>query len=86
MKRSNIVFHLIPLDYALIEKNELLVVKNIFPLNFAKYVSFSEVQKNSLLIFTADFSNLGVYSKSVTKSLYGSILVSEGISNLVCYL
>ena len=33
-----------------------------------------------LLIFGTDFSKLGVYSKSVTKTLYWTFLVSEGIS------
>ena len=64
----------------------ILVVKNIFPLNFAKYLSYSEVQKNRmLLIIGTDFRKLGVYSKSVTKSFYGKFLVSEGIFKLVCY-
>ena len=36
-----------------------------------------------LLITGIDFSKLGVYSKSVTKSLYGTFLVSEGIFKLV---
>ena len=73
-------------NYVLIEKIEILVVKNIFLLNFAKYLSFSEVQnKSHVVIFRTDFSKLGVYSKSVTKWLYGRFLVSEGIFNLVCY-
>ena len=29
-----------------IEKNEILVMKNISPLNFAKYLRYSEAQKN----------------------------------------
>ena len=33
-------------NYVLIEKNEILVVQNISPLNFAKYLTYSEVQKN----------------------------------------
>ena len=86
MKRSNIVIHVISCDYVLIEKIEILVVKNIFPLNLLKYLSFSEVQKqNHVVILGTDFSKLGVYSKSVTKSLYGKFLVSEGIFSLVCY-
>ena len=86
MKRSNIVIHVISCDYVLIEKIEILVVKNIFPLNFAKYLSFPEVQKKShVVIFGTDFSKLGVYSKSVTKSLCERFLVSEVIFNLVCY-
>ena len=61
-------------------------MKNIFLLNFAKYLSFSEVQnKSHVAIFGTDFSKLEVYCKSVTKSLYGRFLVSEGIFNLVCY-
>ena len=59
---------------------------NISPLNFAKYLSYSDVEKNrNVLIIGTDFSKLGVYSKSVTKSLYGKFLVSEGIFKLVCY-
>ena len=38
-----------------------------------------------LLIIGTDLSKLGVYSKSVTKSLYGKFLVSEGIFKLVYY-
>ena len=38
-----------------------------------------------LLIIGIDFSKLGVYSKSVTKSLYVKFLVSEGIFKLVFY-
>ena len=37
------------------------------------------------LILGTDFSKLGVYSKSVTKTLYGKFLVSEGIFKLVCH-
>ena len=61
-------------------------MKNISPSNFTKYLSFSEVQKNRMVLtFGTDFSKLGVYSKSVTKSLYGTFLVSEGIFKLVSY-
>ena len=38
-----------------------------------------------LLIFGTDFSKLAVYSKSITKALYGEFLVNEGIFKLVCY-
>ena len=42
-------------------KNWDLVVKNISPLNFAKYLSYSEVQKiGMLLIIGTNFSKLGV--------------------------
>ena len=59
--------------------------ENISPLNVAKYLSYSEVQKNrNVGIFGIDFSKLGVYSKSVTKTFYGRFLVSEGIFKLVC--
>ena len=40
---------LLPFDKArnnLIEKIEIRAVKNIFPLDFAKYLSYSELQKN----------------------------------------
>ena len=37
-------------NYVLIEKNEILVVKNIPPLNFAKYLSYSEVKKNRNIV------------------------------------
>ena len=33
-----------------IEKIEILVMKNISPLNFAKYLSYSEAQKNSNVV------------------------------------
>ena len=73
-------------NYVLIEKIEILVVKNIFLLNFAKYLSFSEVKnKSHVVIFGTDFNKLRVFSKSVTKSLQMRFLVSEGILNLVCY-
>ena len=72
-------------NYVLIEKNEILVVQNISPLNFAKYLTYSEVQKNRNIVNNWNrFSKVGVYSKSVTKLLYGKFLVSEGIFNLVC--
>ena len=59
-------------------------MKNIFPLNFAKYPSYSEVQKNRNVVNNwKRFQQ--VYSKFVTKSLYGKFLVSEGIFKLVCY-
>ena len=50
-------------------------------LNFAKYLSFSEEQKNSkLLMFRSDFRKKGVCSKSVTKMLcQKKFLVSECI-------
>ena len=53
-------------------------------LNFAKYLSYSEVQKNRNVLGT-DFRKLGNYSKPVTKSFYGNFLVGEGIFKLVCY-
>ena len=37
-------------NYVLIEKNEILVVQSISPLNFAKYLSYSEVQKNRNIV------------------------------------
>ena len=37
-------------NYVLIEKNEILVVQNISPLNFAKYLTYSEVQKNRNIV------------------------------------
>ena len=61
-------------------------MKNISPLKFARYLSYSEIQKNRNDVITGtDFSKLGVYSKYVTKSLNGKFLVSEGIFILVCY-
>ena len=45
MKRSYHSHSFISCDYVLIEKIEMLVVKDISPLNFAKNLSFSEVQK-----------------------------------------
>ena len=60
--------------------------KNIL-LDFAIYLSFSEVQKNSkLLMFRSDFRNKGLCSKSTTKMLYqNKFLVSDCIFKLVGY-
>ena len=62
-------------------------MKNISPLDFANYLSYSEVQKNRkvVIMFGSNFSKLGVCSKSVTKTLYGKFLVSEGILKLACH-
>ena len=55
-------------------------LKYIFPLDFAKYLSYLEVQKNSKV----DIKKELVCSKSVTKTFYGSkFLVSEYIFKLV---
>ena len=35
----------------LIKKIEILVVKNVSPVNFAKYLSYSEVQKSRNVLF-----------------------------------
>ena len=35
----------------LIKKIEILIVKNVSPLNFAKYLSYSEVQKSRNVLF-----------------------------------
>ena len=45
--------------------------KYILP-DFAKYLSFSEVQRNIkvVLMFSSDFRKNGVCSKSATKMLY----------------
>ena len=54
----------------LIEKIVILIVKNISPLNFAKYLAYSEVQKNKDVV--NNWNKLRVYSKKpVIKSLYG---------------
>ena len=54
-------------------------------LDFTKYLSFSEVQKNSNVVnVLSDFRKKGVCSKSAAKTLYRSkILVSECIFKLV---
>ena len=64
-----------------------MAVKNIFSLNFAKYLSYSEAQKDQkLLMFRSNFSKEGLCSKSITKTLYGNKPpVSERIFKLVCH-
>ena len=55
-------------------------LKYIFPIHFAKYLSYLEVQKNSKV----DIRKEEVCSKSVTKTFYRSkFLVSEYIFKLV---
>ena len=54
-------------------------------LDFAKHLSFSEVQKKSKLMLRWDFRKKGVCFKSTTKTLYrNKFLVSECIFKLVC--
>ena len=46
-------------------------VENIFPLDFAKYSHYSEVQSNSkVATIRSGFRKKGVCFKSVTKTLY----------------
>ena len=55
-------------------------LKYVFPLDFAKYLSYLKVQKNSKV----DIRKEEVYSKSVTKTFYESnFLVNEYIFKLV---
>ena len=58
-------------------------------LDFAKYLNFSGVPKNSddvNIMFRSDFWKKGVCFKSATKALYPSkVLVSECIFKLVCH-
>ena len=55
-------------------------LKYIFPIDFAKYLSYLEVQKNSKV----DIRKKEVCSKSVIKTFYGrKFLVSEYIFKLV---
>ena len=55
-------------------------LKDVFPLDFGKYLRYLEVQKNSKV----DIRKKEVCSKSVTKTFYGSkFLVSEYIFKLV---
>ena len=68
----------------LIEKIEILIVKNISPLNFVKVIQKYKRTRMSLIIGT-DFSKFGVYSKSVTKSLYEKFLLSDDIFKLICH-
>ena len=60
-------------------------LKYIFPLDFAKYLSYLEMPKNSKdVMLRSDFRKKGVCSKSVTKPLYWkNFLVSEYIFKLV---
>ena len=62
-----------------------MVSEKYILLAFAKYLNFSERQKNSkLLMFRSDFRKKGVCSKSVT--LYGNkFLVRKCILKLVCH-
>ena len=54
-------------------------MKNIFPLKFVKFLSYSEVQKNSKVV-DVQIKSLRVCSKSATESLYRyKILVRECI-------
>ena len=57
----------------------------MFPLDFAKYLSYSEVQKNSRVVYVwIKFQQVESCSKYVTKTFYGStFLVSECIFELV---
>ena len=67
------------------EKNEIQTVKNIFPLDFAKYLSYSALQKNSKVL-NVEIRSLRICSKSVTKALYrNNVLVSQCIFKLVCH-
>ena len=73
----------------LIEKNQIKIrgAKNLFPLQFDIYLSYSEVQKNrKLIMFRSDFSKYKICSKFFTKTLYGNMfLVSVYIFKLVCH-
>ena len=54
-------------------RNALIEKAEIFSLDLAKYLSYSEVQKNSkVVMFTLDFTKKRVCPKSVTKTLYWS--------------
>ena len=45
-------------------------MKNMYSLDFTKYLSYSEVQKNKKLLMSRwDFGKKGVCSKFVTKTL-----------------
>ena len=59
------------------------ILKYIFPLDFAEYLSYLEEQRNSKV----DTTKKEVCSKSVIKTLYGSkFLVSKYIFKLVYHL
>ena len=65
----------------------VLIEKIYILLDFAKYLSFPEVVKNSKVVklFRPDLRKKGGCSKSVTKMLYwNKLLVSECIFKLVC--
>ena len=61
-------------------------MKNMFPLDCAKYLSYSDVQKNRKVVnIWIRFQQVGSSSKPVTKTLYGKFLVSENIFKLLCH-
>ena len=61
---------------------EIRAVKNIFPLDFAKYLK----RRATLLMIRSDFRKKGVCSKCFRKTLCGyKVLVSECIFKLVCH-
>ena len=51
-------------------------MKNMFPLDFAKYLSYSDVQKNRKVV------NIWI---RFMETLYGKFLVSEDIFKLFCH-
>ena len=56
-----------------------LVVKNVFPLDFIKYLSYSEVQEKSKVV-NVQIRSLRVFSKSFTETIYwNKFFVSECI-------
>ena len=70
----------------LIKENWEWAVKNIFPLDFAKYLSYLESKRTGkLLMFWSNFSKYEVCYKSNTKMLYGKFLVTEGVFKLACH-
>ena len=68
-----------------IKNTELWAVKNIPPLDFANYLSYSEVQKKMKVVNVWIRFQEVESSKSVTKTLYGKFLISEGSFKLVCH-
>ena len=78
MMNDALVIEVISNSFSESEKN-FVCMKNIFPLEFTKYLSYSQVQKNSKVV-NAQIRSLRVCSKSVTETLYGNkFFVSECI-------
>ena len=54
----------------LIEEKYIWVLKNIYPLDFTKYLSYSEVQKNSKIVNVADPFKFALEKRSIRASFW----------------